>query len=90
MPGASPAYEIFIGSAELLAGLLLVIPATAMLGALIWLIDMAEVFALNMTYDVPVKRRGRIDPAAVSLCSSPITHWYSRLRISNRSEARVT
>ena len=53
--GASPAYERFVGSAELLAGLLLVIPATSMLGALICLIDMIEVFALNMTYDVPVK-----------------------------------
>jgi hypothetical protein len=53
--GASPAYERFVGSAELLAGLLLVVPATCMLGALICLIDMIEVFALNMTYDVPVK-----------------------------------
>ncbi len=37
--GASPAYERFVGCAELLAGLLLVIPTTAMLGALICLID---------------------------------------------------
>ena len=53
--GASPAYERFVGCAELLAGLLLVIPATTMLGALICIIDMTEVFVLNMTYDVPVK-----------------------------------
>lgn len=53
--GASPAYERFVGSAELLAGLLLIIPATSMLGALLCLIDMIEVFVLNMTYDVPVK-----------------------------------
>src|SRR5581483_8092524 len=53
--GASPAYEKFVGSAELLAGVLLVVPATSMLGALICLIDMVEVFTLNMTYDVPVK-----------------------------------
>jgi hypothetical protein len=53
--GASPAYEMFVGTAELLAGLLLVVPATSMLGALLCLIDMAEVFVLNMTYDVPVK-----------------------------------
>jgi len=53
--GASPAYEMFVGSAELLAGVLLIIPATTMLGALISLIDMSYVFALNMTYDVPVK-----------------------------------
>jgi len=53
--GASPAYERFAGSAELLAGLLLIVPATSMLGALICLVDMIQVFALNMTYDTPVK-----------------------------------
>jgi len=35
--------------------LLLIAPRTAMLGALVALIDMVEVFVLNMTYDVPVK-----------------------------------
>ena len=53
--GASPAYEIFVGSAETLGGILLIFPRTAMLGALVSLADMIEVFALNMTYDVPVK-----------------------------------
>jgi len=53
--GASPGYERFVGSAELVAGLLLLAPATTLLGALICLVDMVEVFALNMTYDVPVK-----------------------------------
>ena len=53
--GVSPAYEIFAGSAELLGGLLLLIPRTAMLGAMICMADMIQVFTLNMTYDVPVK-----------------------------------
>jgi uncharacterized membrane protein YphA (DoxX/SURF4 family) len=53
--GASPAYEIFTGCAELLGGLLLVIPGTTMFGALVCLADTTQVFALNMTYDVPVK-----------------------------------
>ena len=53
--GASPAYEIFAGCAEMLGGILLIIPRTAMLGALICLADMTQVFMLNMTYDVPVK-----------------------------------
>lgn len=53
--GAAPAYERFAGAAELAAGLLLVIPRTAMLGAAIAVFDMVEVFVLNMTYDVPVK-----------------------------------
>ena len=53
--GASPSYEIFAGCAEILGGVLLVIPRTATLGALVCLADMIQVFMLNMTYDVPVK-----------------------------------
>jgi uncharacterized membrane protein YphA (DoxX/SURF4 family) len=53
--GAAPAYEIFAGSAEVLGGVLLLLPVTATLGALVSLADLTEVFMLNMTYDVPVK-----------------------------------
>jgi uncharacterized membrane protein YphA (DoxX/SURF4 family) len=53
--GASPGYEIFAGSAELLGGILLLVPRTTMLGALVCMADMTQVFMLNMTYDVPVK-----------------------------------
>jgi hypothetical protein len=53
--GASPWYERFVGSAEFLGGILLFIPRTATLGALIAIADFTEVFTLNMTYDVPVK-----------------------------------
>ncbi|MGH3184955.1 MAG: hypothetical protein ACRDOE_24040, partial [Streptosporangiaceae bacterium] len=53
--GAVPAYEVFVGSLELLGGVLLFFPRTALLGALIGLADATEVFTLNMTYDVPVK-----------------------------------
>jgi hypothetical protein len=53
--GASPGYEMFAGSAELLAGMLLMVPRTTTLGALICLADTVQIFALNMTYDVPVK-----------------------------------
>jgi hypothetical protein len=53
--GAAPAYEIFTGCVEVLAGLLLFIPRTTALGAWISLAAMIEVFILNMTYDVPVK-----------------------------------
>jgi hypothetical protein len=53
--GASPAYEIATGCAELVAGILLLVPRTAMLGALVAFADMAQVFVLNMTYDVGVK-----------------------------------
>ncbi|HEY6306756.1 MAG TPA: hypothetical protein VI488_09915 [Candidatus Angelobacter sp.] len=53
--GASRAYEIFTGCAETLGGILLIVPRTATLGALICLADLIEIFTLNMTYDVPVK-----------------------------------
>jgi hypothetical protein len=53
--GSSPAYEIFAGCAELLAGVLLIFPRTTMLGAMVCLADAIHIFALNMTYDVPVK-----------------------------------
>ncbi len=53
--GAAPAYETFAGSAEVLAGILLIIPGTTMLGAMVCLADSIQIFTLNMTYDVPVK-----------------------------------
>jgi hypothetical protein len=54
--GASPAYEIFLGCAEMLAGILLLLPRTAMLGALICLADVTQVFVFNMTYDIGLKQ----------------------------------
>jgi uncharacterized membrane protein YphA (DoxX/SURF4 family) len=53
--GSSPAYETFAGCAEILGGILLIVPRTVTLGALVCLADMTQVFTLNMTYDVPVK-----------------------------------
>ncbi|MGC1106380.1 MAG: hypothetical protein WA876_07565 [Candidatus Acidiferrales bacterium] len=53
--GASQAYEIFAGCAEMLGGVLLFLPRTTTLGALICVADATQVFMLNMTYDVPVK-----------------------------------
>jgi uncharacterized membrane protein YphA (DoxX/SURF4 family) len=52
---ASQPYEIFVGCAEVLGGILLILPQTTTLGALICMVDMTQVFILNMTYDVPVK-----------------------------------
>lgn len=53
--GASRAYEMFAGCAELAAGILLFVPGLATLGALVCLLDVIQIFVLNMTYDVPVK-----------------------------------
>jgi UPF0716 family protein affecting phage T7 exclusion len=51
--GSAPAYEIFTGCAEVVGGLLLIVPRTVTLGALISLAAMILLFVLNMTYDVP-------------------------------------
>ena len=53
--GASPAYEIFTGCIEVLGALLLLLPRTTMLGALVSLAAMTQVFVLNMTYDIGLK-----------------------------------
>lgn len=53
--GASTGYQSFTGIAELLAAALLFVPMTATLGALLALGVGVQVFALNLSYDVPVK-----------------------------------
>ncbi len=53
--GSSQPYEILLGAAEVLGGLLLFVPRTATLGALVSLVSMLQVFILNMSFDVPVK-----------------------------------
>jgi hypothetical protein len=53
--GSSPGYQRFIGSAEVIAGLLLIVPWTALIGALVAFGVTTGVFMVNMTYDVPVK-----------------------------------
>jgi uncharacterized membrane protein YphA (DoxX/SURF4 family) len=54
--GASVAYEIFTGIAEVAAGLFLLVPQTTPLGALIALADMILVLILNLTYDIGLKQ----------------------------------
>ncbi|HEX8815479.1 MAG TPA: hypothetical protein VF753_08260 [Terriglobales bacterium] len=52
---ASKPYTIFAGFAEVLAGVLLLWPRLRTLGALVAIGAMSQVFALDMSYDVPVK-----------------------------------
>ena len=54
--GASTPYQIFTGCAEMASGILLLFPQTTMLGALIGMADMLQVFVLNMTYDFGLKQ----------------------------------
>lgn len=53
--GSSPAYQVFTGCAELLAGVLLLIPGLTTVGALVGVAVVSQVWILNMTFDVPVK-----------------------------------
>ena len=53
--GASVGYQMFTGWAEILAAALLVVPRTAVLGALVCLVDMVAVLVLNLTYDIGLK-----------------------------------
>ena len=54
--GASTAYQMFTGIAEVAAGLLLIVPKAAVIGAIIAAADMLQVFVLNMSYDVGLKQ----------------------------------
>ncbi|GAA4818582.1 DoxX family protein [Streptomyces ziwulingensis] len=53
--GLSQPYEILLGCAEVCAGFLLIFPRTTTLGALLALVEMTQVFILNLAYDVPLK-----------------------------------
>jgi hypothetical protein len=53
--GYSSGYNIFIGGAEVLAGALLFFKRTTLLGALISIVVMTNVAAMNFSYDIPVK-----------------------------------
>lgn len=51
----SQPYEIALGVAELLAGVLLLVPRATAAGALLCAVDMTQVLLLNMTYDIRLK-----------------------------------
>jgi uncharacterized membrane protein YphA (DoxX/SURF4 family) len=53
--GYSRTYNLFTGLVELVGGALLFVPRLATLGALLSVGAMANVFMLNLSYDVPVK-----------------------------------
>jgi uncharacterized membrane protein YphA (DoxX/SURF4 family) len=53
--GHSYGYNLFMGIAEILAGVLMLWRRTTTLGSLLAIAVMANVFAINLFYDVPVK-----------------------------------
>ncbi|QEH34631.1 hypothetical protein OJF2_31720 [Aquisphaera giovannonii] len=53
--GFSPPYQMFTGAVEVVAGILLTTRRTTLLGSLVGLAAMTQIFLLNMCFDVPVK-----------------------------------
>ena len=53
--GSAPAYQTITGCIEVLAGVLLLLPRTAALGALLGLVSLLQVLLLNLTFDIGVK-----------------------------------
>ena len=53
--GFSTPYQMFTGAIEVLGGLLLITRRTTLAGALVTIVAMTQIFALNMCFDVPVK-----------------------------------
>ncbi|RJO75632.1 hypothetical protein D5S18_14515 [Nocardia panacis] len=77
--GASNAYTIVAGLVELSAGLMLLWRRTWLLGSLVGVVAMAQVFLLNLTYDVPVKMVAGTLLAASICLSAPF--WTSLARV---------
>jgi len=53
--GSAPAYQIVTGCVEVLAGVLLLLPWTVPLGAVLALVSLLQVLLLNLTFDIGVK-----------------------------------
>ncbi|WP_345496525.1 DoxX family protein [Nocardia callitridis] len=53
--GSSFPYEMALGAVEVVAGLLLFVPRTAVLGSAVSLASMAQVLLTNMAFDIPEK-----------------------------------
>jgi uncharacterized membrane protein YphA (DoxX/SURF4 family) len=83
--GSSPAYETFTGCAELLGGVLLLVPRTTLLGALICLADMVNVVMLNFGYDVQVKLISMQFLAMAVILVAPDLRRLANLLLFNRA-----
>ena len=89
--GSSTAYERATGAAELAGGLLLLVPRTVLLGALVCLGDMAMVVTLNLCFDVHVKLLALHFLCISLLLIAPDASRLGRLFLLNRTvEPAVT
>ncbi|HEX9940752.1 MAG TPA: hypothetical protein VGG03_01950 [Thermoanaerobaculia bacterium] len=82
--GASAAYTIFSGAAEMLGGLLLIARRTTLLGALVCIGVLTNVVVLNFCYDVPVKLYSCHLLAAAVFLAAPDLRRLADLLVFNR------
>jgi hypothetical protein len=85
--GACEPYTVVTGLVEVVSGLLLLWNRTQLLGALGSVMAMAQVFVLNMTYQVPVKLAvGELLLVAIGITSP---YWSNLMRVAlNSGETR--
>lgn len=76
--GYSKGYNLFIGGAEVLAGILLFFKRTTLFGSLVAMTVMSNVVAMNFAYDIPVK----IFSVNLVIMSAWIA-WYDAERLVN-------
>lgn len=84
MMGASKTYNVFTGGVEMLGGILLIMPRLTLLGSLVSIGAMANVFILNMSYDVPVKLFSFHLLMMAMLLAAPDLHRLADLFVFNR------
>ena len=87
--GASRAYSMFAGWMEIVGGLLLCFRRTQLAGALFTAGVMANVFMLNMCYDVPVKIYSFQLLAIALVIAAPDLPRLARMFLLNRPVARA-
>ncbi len=83
--GASPAYQIFGGLAEVVPGILLLFRRTATLGAMLACAVLLNVVLLNFCYDVPVKLYSSLDLLAAIFLLLPQARTLWRVFILHRA-----
>lgn len=85
--GVSRPYEMLLGAAEITAAILLFVPRTALLGAVLALIDTLQIVVLNMTFDVPEKILSTHLLLMALILLAPETRRLTQVLVLNRAVA---
>ena len=88
--GSSEPYTMFVGAAEMIAGILLFPRKTSTLGALMSIGVLSNVVALNFSYDVPVKLYSSHLLAEAVFLLLPDVHRVANFFILNRPTESVS